>query len=77
MVADMDKQRCAAYHQKLKFECRYPCGVCTAVCPVGEDRIIYGSRSVAEKGIDHVKSFGSKNAVGDYSYQQAYRQFGA
>lgn len=63
LVADMDKQKCAAYHQKLKNEFRYPCGVCTAVCPVGEDRKLYGKSSVSKEGIQHCQNFGSRNAV--------------
>lgn len=63
LIADMDKFRCAAYHQKLKNEFRYPCGVCVAVCPVGADKKIYGRKSVSEEGIAHCQNFGSKNAV--------------
>ncbi|MBR3417870.1 MAG: epoxyqueuosine reductase [Oscillospiraceae bacterium] len=62
-VASMDKHKCALYHQKLKNEFRYPCGVCTAVCPVGEDKKVYGKSSVSEDGIAHCQAFGSKNAV--------------
>ncbi|MBR1820614.1 MAG: epoxyqueuosine reductase [Clostridia bacterium] len=63
LVADMDKYKCAGYHQKLKNEFRYPCGLCTAVCPVGEDRRRYGARSVSPEGIGHCQDFGSKNAI--------------
>lgn len=64
-VADMDKIKCAEYHQKLKREFRYPCGVCTAVCPVGEDRKIYGKSSVSKEGIAHCRNFGSLNAISE------------
>ena len=37
IIADMDKHKCAQYHAQLKSEFRYPCGVCTAVCPIGEE----------------------------------------
>lgn len=63
LVADMDKRKCADFHQQLKNELRYPCGVCTAVCPVGEDRKLYGKSSVSQAGIEHCQSFGSRNAV--------------
>lgn len=66
LAADMDKHKCALYHQQLKGEFRYPCGKCTAVCPVGEDRKLYGISSVTEDGIRHVRSFGS-NAGGQFS----------
>ena len=60
---EMDKFKCAEYHQKLKNEFRYPCGVCTAVCPVGEDRRLYGGRSVSKEGVEHCQSFGSANIL--------------
>lgn len=63
VVADMDKFKCAAYHQKLKGEFRYPCGVCVAVCPIGADKKIYGRKSVSDAGIAHCQNFGSKNAI--------------
>ncbi len=65
VAADMDKHKCARYHQELKGEFRYPCGRCTAVCPIGEDKKVYGRRSVSEAGIEHVRNFGSLNAVRD------------
>ena len=61
--ADMDKHRCALYHQKLKKEFRYPCGVCVSVCPIGEDKKRYGRRSVSSEGVAHCRDFGSLNAI--------------
>jgi epoxyqueuosine reductase QueG len=41
LIADMDKVKCAAYHEKLKEDFCYPCGVCIKVCPIGSDRKLY------------------------------------
>jgi epoxyqueuosine reductase QueG len=75
-IAYMNKHKCARYHQKLREQYRYPCGVCIKVCPVGKDRLIYGK--YANKYMDespalkhnphdpqyadwtHIRSFGSK-----------------
>jgi O-acetylhomoserine (thiol)-lyase len=59
IIADMDRYRCARYHQLLRKEMRYPCGVCTMVCPVGNDRRIYGSSSVSEEGIFQSQNLGA------------------
>ncbi len=66
LIADMDKYLCAQYHQKLKREFRYPCGYCTAVCPVGRDRKRYGAHAVSPEGRLHCQSFGSDNAEAQY-----------
>lgn len=63
LIADMDKYKCASYHSELKSEYRYPCGVCIKVCPIGEDKKLYGSSSVSPDGITHCQNHGSKNAV--------------
>lgn len=66
--ADMDKKQCAVYHEKLKREYRYPCGKCTAVCPIGADKKIWGAEAVSEDGVKHCQSFGDKTSVGEFSY---------
>jgi epoxyqueuosine reductase QueG len=45
IIAEMDKKKCAEYHYRLKKAFCYPCGVCIKVCPVGEDRKIYGQNA--------------------------------
>ncbi len=76
LIADMDKTKCAVYHEQLKKELHYPCGVCIKVCPIGDDRKLYGNntrkylneKEVLSKdpsnaeyaGWEHCRSFGSK-----------------
>jgi epoxyqueuosine reductase QueG len=43
LIANMNKYKCAEYHKYLKEHHRYPCGVCIKVCPIGNDRKLYGS----------------------------------
>lgn len=59
-IYQMDKPACTRYHIKIKQEHHWPCGVCIASCPIGEDRKRYhGSPIVTEKGIEHCQRFGS------------------
>lgn len=49
LVADYDKKACAQHAEKLTMERRYPCGVCTKVCPIGEDRKLYKAQKNISK----------------------------
>lgn len=46
IIADMDVDACTRYHQVLRGENRWPCGICCKVCPVGADRKLYDSTSI-------------------------------
>jgi epoxyqueuosine reductase QueG len=48
IAADLDSVACTLHHKQLVAESRFPCGVCIKVCPVGEDRKLYGRRRVAD-----------------------------
>lgn len=63
LIADMDKIKCAKYHERLKSDYTYPCGVCIKVCPIGDDKKLYGTSSVSREGITHCQNHGSKNAI--------------
>ncbi|MGA2448549.1 MAG: 4Fe-4S binding protein [Polyangiaceae bacterium] len=45
VIGDLDKIACTHHHQDLAKESRWPCGICTKVCPIGEDRILFERRS--------------------------------
>lgn len=46
LIADLDVDACTRYHQVLRAESRWPCGVCAKVCPVGADRKLYESSNI-------------------------------
>lgn len=41
-VAHYDRRACALWARELTRRGCYPCGICIKVCPVGEDRKLYG-----------------------------------
>jgi epoxyqueuosine reductase QueG len=49
LVAEYDKRACAERAKVLRNKGRYPCGVCIKVCPVGEDRTLYGRERLLEQ----------------------------
>jgi epoxyqueuosine reductase QueG len=64
-----DKMSCASYSAKLNQRGVSPCGICIKVCPVGEDRKLYGRENVSiydkndlfpesHRAWEHVRSYG-------------------
>lgn len=59
--AAMDRVRCAQYHEQLKKEYHFPCGICATVCPIGADRKAYKTvRAVSKEGIQTCQKYGSQ-----------------
>lgn len=67
----MDKLKCALRSKNLRKDLRAPCGICIKVCPVGEDRKVFGREDmniysknedfkVYHDAWDHVKRYGTK-----------------
>ncbi|MDR1731319.1 MAG: aminotransferase class I/II-fold pyridoxal phosphate-dependent enzyme [Synergistaceae bacterium] len=67
-IADMEKYKCAKYHQFLRNEMRYPCGVCVMACSAGDDKKRYGEEAVTGTGFYHLQNFGSKERNGSEFY---------
>lgn len=60
-VADYDRLACARWARELtRYGC-YPCGICIKVCPVGEDRILYGR----QKAVGHYRKELEQRILGD------------
>ncbi len=68
----MDKKLCAIRSKQLRDEYRSPCGICIKVCPVGEDRELFGCKNVSiyskdkkfekyHKAWEHVRRYESKS----------------
>ncbi|OPY31103.1 MAG: ferredoxin [Methanomassiliicoccales archaeon PtaU1.Bin124] len=66
----IDKALCTGHHERLYSRSISPCGVCVKVCPVGEDRKLYGREDASiyqekegephAEGWKHVRSYGGK-----------------
>jgi epoxyqueuosine reductase len=66
-----DKRACASYSAVLNERYVSPCGICIKVCPVGEDRILFGRDNDSiytdrdrfadyHKAWEHVRAYGGK-----------------
>ncbi|MDR0822360.1 MAG: 4Fe-4S binding protein, partial [Endomicrobium sp.] len=68
-IGIMDKYRCARYHQFLREEHRYPCGVCVMSCPAGHDKKIY-DKQLTQEAKEHIQDYGSKNDLDNFKIKQ-------
>jgi epoxyqueuosine reductase QueG len=68
-----DKKACATYSSMLNGRYVSPCGICIKVCPVGEDRNVYGRNDISiykdrdrfaahHQAWEHVRAYGGKKA---------------
>jgi len=66
-----DKAACTAHHIDLAHRHIAPCGICIKVCPVGEDRTVFGRKKASfytdreryepyHRAWEHVRSYGGK-----------------
>lgn len=74
-IFQMDKVKCAKYHAELKGAYKYPCGVCTKVCPVGDDREIYGMD--ANKYLNEREVLAENEHTSEYSGWIHCRSYGS
>lgn len=49
LLAEYDKMACAEMAHELTRRRCYPCGICTKVCPIGRDRLLYRQKGYAKK----------------------------
>jgi len=45
----LDAVGCSKWAEELTRRRAYPCGICTKVCPVGRDRVLYGETKMSQK----------------------------
>jgi len=66
-----DKNSCSSYNTQLGRQGISPCGICIKVCPVGEDRTLYGREDASiyankerfpkyHRSWEHVRNYGKK-----------------
>jgi len=75
-VAKLDCVKCTHFHQELVKENRWPCGVCSKVCDVGEDRKLYDKTSIRSY-LDEREAIENDPSHPDYKHLVHLRQHGS
>jgi len=49
VIGGYDKMACLEMAEELTQRRCYPCGICTKVCPIGKDRLLYKQKGIRKK----------------------------
>ena len=56
VVADYDATACLEMAEELTTKRCYPCGICTKVCPIGKDRLLYRHSGAMRKYLQEAEA---------------------
>jgi epoxyqueuosine reductase len=76
VIGDYDAAACLAMAEELTARRCYPCGICTKVCPVGRDRLLYKQKAIMEKYRKEAASLAADPADPEYSSWTHIRRYG-
>jgi len=76
IAGDYDKLACLGVAEDLTERRRYPCGVCIKVCPIGEDRILYGAKKSSGKYMSEKKKLAAEPDHPEYKEWEHIRKHG-
>ncbi|MEI6313478.1 MAG: epoxyqueuosine reductase [Syntrophus sp. (in: bacteria)] len=77
LIGDYDKQACLEMAEELTKSRTYPCGICTKVCPIGQDRKLYKQPGIVKKYLREKEALTADPHDQAYSSWQHLRRYGA
>jgi epoxyqueuosine reductase len=76
VVGDYNKIACTEMHEDLTKKRLYPCGICTKVCPIGKDRLLYRQKGIVKKFEREVNSLAKNPDDPEYKSWTHIRKYG-
>ena len=76
VIGDYDKMACLAMAEDLTKRGCYPCGICTKVCPIGKDRMLYKQKGIQKKYLKEAKSLAANPDDPEYKSWTHVRKYG-
>lgn len=76
IVGQFHREACLERHIELTRKKRYPCGICTKVCPVGRDRLLYRQKGILKKYLQEEEILKENPDHPDYKAWTIVRRFG-
>jgi len=76
VVGDYDSMACLKMAEELTARRCYPCGICTKVCPIGEDRSHYQQKGVMKKYLREAEALAANPEDPEYKAWTHIRKYG-
>ena len=76
VIGDYDKRACLEMTEELTARRCYPCGICTKVCPVGKDRLLYKQAGVMKKYLKEAEALAANPDDPEYKSWSHIRRYG-
>jgi len=76
VIGDYDKTACLEMAEELTARRCYPCGICTKVCPVGKDRLLYKQGGVMKKYLKEAEALAANPDDPEYKSWSHVRKYG-
>ncbi len=77
IIGSYDLNACIDYHIKLNDYRTPPCGICTKVCPIGKDRLLYKQPGIMKKYLNEAEALEKDPADPVYKTWTQVRKYGA
>lgn len=74
---DYDVMACVDRHVELVGEKAYPCGICTKVCPIGKDRLLYKQKGIMKKYLQENEALAANPDDPAYKTWTHVRKYGS
>ncbi len=76
VIGDYDSTACLEMAEELTAKRCYPCGICTKVCPIGEDRTLYKQRGAVKKYLREAEALAANPEDPEYKSWTHLRKYG-
>ncbi len=76
VVGDYDKMACLEMAEELTARRCYPCGICTKVCPIGQDRLLYKQKGGMKKYLKEAEALATNPDDPEYKSWSHVRKYG-
>jgi epoxyqueuosine reductase len=77
VIGNYDKIACIDRHIELDADKVSPCGICTKVCPIGKDRILYKQKDILKKYLQEDEALSSNPDDPTYKAWTHVRSYGS